>query len=141
MAGTGKSTIARTVAHHFSKEGQLGASFFFSKGGGDLGNASKFVQTLAIQLSHYKSGIAERIYKAIVAHPGIDKKRDLWKHFIIGPLSQIETRTPAHPCYRYARRMRQSGRCTINPSAFCRIKGGWQHQATNFRYKQARAAN
>ncbi|XTI94879.1 hypothetical protein V2W45_1349321 [Cenococcum geophilum] len=61
--------IARTVAHHFSKEGQLGASFFFSKGGGDLGNASKFVQTLAIQLSHYKSGIAERIYKAIVAHP------------------------------------------------------------------------
>ena len=95
MAGTGKSTIARTVAHHFSKEGQLGASFFFSKGGGDLGNASKFVQTLAIQLSHYKSGIAERIYKAIVAHPGIDQKRDLWKHFIIGPLSQIETGTPA----------------------------------------------
>jgi hypothetical protein len=28
MAGTGKSTIARTVASSFDKEGQLGGSFF-----------------------------------------------------------------------------------------------------------------
>ncbi|OCK83071.1 WD40 repeat-like protein [Lepidopterella palustris CBS 459.81] len=95
MAGTGKSTIARTVARHFSEEGQLGASFFFSKGGGDLGNASKFVPTLAFQLSRYRPGIAERICKAIVDHPGLDQKRDLWKYFIIDPLSQIETSTSA----------------------------------------------
>ena len=31
MAGTGKSTIARTVARSFAEEGQLGASFFFQE--------------------------------------------------------------------------------------------------------------
>ena len=37
MAGTGKSTIARTAARAFENEGRLGASFFFSRGEGDLG--------------------------------------------------------------------------------------------------------
>ncbi|KAF8533478.1 hypothetical protein BDD12DRAFT_946368 [Trichophaea hybrida] len=32
IAGTGKSTIARTVANAWHKENRLGASFFFSKG-------------------------------------------------------------------------------------------------------------
>ncbi|EJP61379.1 WD40 repeat-like domain-containing protein [Beauveria bassiana ARSEF 2860] len=31
MAGTGKSTISRTIARSFSENGQLGASFFFKK--------------------------------------------------------------------------------------------------------------
>lgn len=31
MAGTGKSTIARTMAKSFEDKGQLGASFFFKK--------------------------------------------------------------------------------------------------------------
>jgi len=95
MAGTGKSTIARTVAHHFAEKGQLGASFFFSRGHDDLANASKFVPTLAFQLSIYNPSIAECIYKGIAAHPGIDQKRDLWKHYIIDPLSQVDTGTPA----------------------------------------------
>ncbi|KAL3952753.1 hypothetical protein ACCO45_012696 [Purpureocillium lilacinum] len=34
MAGTGKSTISRTVAHAFAGAGHLGASFFFQKGRG-----------------------------------------------------------------------------------------------------------
>ena len=38
-AGTGKSTIARTVATTLEKAKQLGASFFFSRGGGDIGTA------------------------------------------------------------------------------------------------------
>ncbi|KAL4766716.1 hypothetical protein BDW60DRAFT_201961, partial [Aspergillus nidulans var. acristatus] len=39
MAGTGKSTIARTVAQYFKKDGILGASFFFKRGRGDQGSA------------------------------------------------------------------------------------------------------
>jgi hypothetical protein len=51
LAGTGKSTIARTVAReHFGKK-CLGASFFFVRGGRDLGHAGKFVTTIAIQLA------------------------------------------------------------------------------------------
>jgi len=47
MAGTGKSTISRTVARRWYDESRLGASFFFSRGQGDLANASKFFSTLA----------------------------------------------------------------------------------------------
>ena len=35
IAGTGKSTVARTIASIFDDKGNLGGSFFFSKGGGD----------------------------------------------------------------------------------------------------------
>ena len=48
MAGTGKSTIARTVAKSFADQGHLGASFFFKKGEGDRGNASRFFTTIVI---------------------------------------------------------------------------------------------
>ena len=43
LAGTGKSTIARTVASIYSGQKCLGASFFFSRGGGDVSHAGKFV--------------------------------------------------------------------------------------------------
>jgi hypothetical protein len=39
MAGTGKSTISRTVAQSFHDKDQLGASFFFKRGEGDRGRA------------------------------------------------------------------------------------------------------
>ena len=51
MAGTGKSTIARIIAHKFHQLNSLGASFFFSRGAGDLGRAVSFVGTLAHQLT------------------------------------------------------------------------------------------
>ena len=51
MAGTGKSTIARTVAREQLAQNQLGATFVFSKGGGDVGNAHKFFTTIAFQLA------------------------------------------------------------------------------------------
>src|SRR5947207_1158148 len=41
-AGTGKSTIARTVAREHYDRNNLAASFFFSRGGGDVGHAGKF---------------------------------------------------------------------------------------------------
>jgi len=47
MAGTGKSTIARTVARKLDDKGRLGASFFFSKGHGDLDYAAKLFTTIA----------------------------------------------------------------------------------------------
>ncbi|KAF1809926.1 hypothetical protein P152DRAFT_451588 [Eremomyces bilateralis CBS 781.70] len=50
-ADTGKSTIARTVAREYYGGSRLVASYFFSKGGGDTGNATKFVGTIARQLA------------------------------------------------------------------------------------------
>jgi SpoVK/Ycf46/Vps4 family AAA+-type ATPase len=51
MAGTGKSTIARTVARACLDDGRLGASFFFSRGGGERETTPSFVTTIARQLA------------------------------------------------------------------------------------------
>lgn len=51
MAGTGKLTIARTFSRELHDRGCLGASFFFSRGGGDVGHAGFFFTSLAKQLA------------------------------------------------------------------------------------------
>ncbi|THZ39234.1 hypothetical protein D6C87_07266 [Aureobasidium pullulans] len=51
MAGTGKSTIARTVAHEIQRRKCLVASFFFSRGSGDSESASFLFTSLAKQLA------------------------------------------------------------------------------------------
>jgi chloramphenicol 3-O-phosphotransferase len=50
MAGTGKSTIARTVAQGFKGQGLLGASCFFKRGEADRGTATYLVTSIAGQL-------------------------------------------------------------------------------------------
>ena len=91
-AGTGKSTIARTVATTLEKDKRLGASFFFSRGGGDIGKASKFFTTLAFQLSKVYSPLRNHIYEAVRKHPDIAEKglRSQWDHLILQPLSKMK---------------------------------------------------
>ena len=74
MAGTGKSTITRTVAQLFADKGQLRASFFFKKAEGDRGNASKLFTTLAMDLMAHIPGLKPEIRKAIDAKPAITEK-------------------------------------------------------------------
>ena len=61
MAGTGKSTIARTIAQLFADKGQLGASFFFKKGEGDRGSAARFFTTIATDLMSYIPACIRRV--------------------------------------------------------------------------------
>jgi hypothetical protein len=46
------SIIVRTVARKYNDQKRLGASFFFSRGGGDVGHAGKFCTTIAVQLAN-----------------------------------------------------------------------------------------
>ncbi|OCK73088.1 HET-domain-containing protein [Lepidopterella palustris CBS 459.81] len=91
MAGTGKSTIARTIAQSFTNNGQLGASFFFKKGEGERGNATRFFTTIATDLSARIPGMVPGIRKAINADPGISEKvlRDQFEKLILQPLSEV----------------------------------------------------
>ncbi|KAK3614818.1 hypothetical protein LTR22_027657 [Elasticomyces elasticus] len=47
MAGTGKSTISRTLSHTLNKDCRLGASFFFKRGERERSNAGLFFPTIA----------------------------------------------------------------------------------------------
>ncbi|KAB8257974.1 hypothetical protein BDV32DRAFT_139956 [Aspergillus pseudonomiae] len=50
MAGTGKSTVSRTVARWLDNEALLGGSFFFKKGGTDREDAKRLFTTLTKQI-------------------------------------------------------------------------------------------
>jgi hypothetical protein len=50
-AGTGKSTISRTVAQRLDGDGLLGASFFFKRGRADRSHAKLLFPTIARQLA------------------------------------------------------------------------------------------
>ena len=91
MAGTGKSTIARTIAHLFADTGQLGASFFFKKGEGDRSNASRFFTTIATDLMARLPDLISSITKAVDADPAISEKalKDQFEKLILQPLLKI----------------------------------------------------
>ena len=91
LAGTGKSTIARTVACEYSERKRLGASFFFSRGGGDVSHAGKFFTSIAVQLANNAPPLQRCICEAIREHSDITSKslRDQWRQLVLGPLSKL----------------------------------------------------
>jgi hypothetical protein len=101
MAGTGKSTIARTVAGDFTKNGCLVASFFFSRGSGERGRAVRFFTTLASQLANISSHLKSYICHAIAEHGDIAKQSlaEQWKWLIFQPLSKLGNDSPQPPTF------------------------------------------
>ena len=94
MAGSGKSTVACTVSHEFhsSKECQLGATFRFSRGHGDLGNAKNFFGALAFQLARIP-GLKKAISAAVAANDDSvlgQSLREQWKCLIMEPLAYLQ---------------------------------------------------
>jgi hypothetical protein len=91
LAGTGKSTIARTIARRYYKEGRLGASFFFSRGGGDVSHAGKFFTSIAVQLANNIPSLRHYICDAISNCKDIASQsfRDQWSQLILFPLSKL----------------------------------------------------
>ncbi|OBT39270.1 hypothetical protein VE00_10180 [Pseudogymnoascus sp. WSF 3629] len=92
LAGTGKSTISRTVARRFNEQKRLGASFFFSKGDRDVSHAGKFFTSLAVQLAKSIPSLRKQICNAIVARSDIANLSflDQWRQLVLGPLSELE---------------------------------------------------
>ncbi|KAK6495503.1 hypothetical protein TWF481_002553 [Arthrobotrys musiformis] len=92
MAGTGKSTIARTVAQYLESNHQLGASFFFKRSEASRSNASKFFPTLAYGLTQHIPLLVQHISTAIEDNPDISEKsfKDQFEKLIFKPLSSID---------------------------------------------------
>ncbi|CAG8910002.1 unnamed protein product [Penicillium egyptiacum] len=92
MAGTGKSTISRTVAELFKEKGLLGASFFFKRGEADRGNARKFFSTIAKQLMASNRQLAPSIARAIQDDADLSTKAlsQQFEKLLLQPLSEGE---------------------------------------------------
>ncbi|CAI7660079.1 unnamed protein product [Penicillium pancosmium] len=70
-AGTGKSTIARTVAGRLDASGLLGGSFFFKRNEFGRSNAGYLFSTIASQLARRLPAAAEHMRNAIENEPEI----------------------------------------------------------------------
>lgn len=89
MAGTGKSTISRTISERLSSTGGLGASFFFKRGEADRGTMSKFVPTITADLTRKLPAIARPVKDALDNDPAILRKtvREQFHKLLSDPLS------------------------------------------------------
>ncbi|KAF3065637.1 hypothetical protein CFAM422_009521 [Trichoderma lentiforme] len=92
MAGTGKSTISRTIAKTLRGKDLLGASFFFKKGEADRGNATRFFSTIASQLQTRVPGMADHLRKVIDSESQISTKslKEQFKRLILEPISSLK---------------------------------------------------
>jgi hypothetical protein len=99
MAGTGKSTIARTIANECHKAGRLGASFFFTRGAGDLASSSKLFTSLAKQLADKELELRRCICEAVVNNTGISQMglEHQWRQLILEPLSRVKSGSVTSP--------------------------------------------
>jgi hypothetical protein len=88
-AGTGKSTVANTIASHFHNEGHLGASFRF-RHDIDGSNTRLLFRNIAYQLAHFDGKFKARLLEAIeecgTVAPTLRQQLQL---FIVEPAKEI----------------------------------------------------
>lgn len=103
MAGTGKSTISLTIAKWLTSQRHrgvdLGASFFFKRGEGDRGSASRFFSTITHQLVLKIPGLRGLVAKAITADPFISNKAlgEQFDKLIYQPLRNVAVSPSSYP--------------------------------------------
>jgi hypothetical protein len=68
-AGSGKSTIAHTIAKQCDDDHRLAFSFFFSRGKQDRSDTAKFVPTFAYQLAQAFDVVQPLLRRTLIDHP------------------------------------------------------------------------
>jgi hypothetical protein len=92
LAGTGKSTVSRTITSRYNEQRRLRASFF-SKGGGDVSHAGKFFTSLAVQLAFNVPSLRQYICEAITKRSDIASLSlsEQWRQLVLCPLSNPQS--------------------------------------------------
>ena len=95
LAGTGKSTIAQTVAEAAFADGKLGASFFCSRDFAERSNLQAIFPTLAFQLAHRYSYFRRELLQVLRACPdaGQGSLCSQLEMLVVGPLNAASTST------------------------------------------------
>ena len=90
LAGTGKTTIAQTIAERVFAAGQLGASFFCSRDFEDRSNLQYIFPTLAVQLAHQYPELRSIIVPLVRSDPGITQEslHNQMNKLIVRPLRE-----------------------------------------------------
>jgi hypothetical protein len=91
-AGTGKSTISRTIARQLNDKKLLGASFFFKRGEEGRNNSNWLFSTIAQQLTTTIPELGPEIQKAVEEDPYISGKApaEQFNKLLLQPLINLD---------------------------------------------------
>ena len=95
LAGTGKTTIAQTIAERTFADGQLGASFFCSRDFDERSNLHFIFPTLAVQLARKYPKIRSLFVPLVLSNPGISQESisNQMNKLIVQPLKECKIST------------------------------------------------
>ena len=95
LAGTGKSTIAKTIAERLFADNHLGASFFCSRGVEDHSNLQLIFPTLAFQLAQQYPEFRSSLIPLLQSNPDLIHKslQDQMEKFLVEPLQSADIST------------------------------------------------
>ena len=95
LAGTGKSTIAQTIAERIFADGRLGASFFCSRDFEDRRTLHYIFPTLAFQLAHKYPEFRSILIPLLRSNPdiGYESLFNQMRMLIVEPLSSLRIST------------------------------------------------
>ncbi|KAF9645712.1 hypothetical protein BDM02DRAFT_3203014 [Thelephora ganbajun] len=95
LAGTGKSTIAQTIAERIFADGKLGASFFCSRDFEDRSNLRLIFPTIAVQLARNYTKFRSIFVPLVQSDPEITHESlyNQMKKLIVQPLKESEIST------------------------------------------------
>ncbi|MCJ1267070.1 hypothetical protein MMC22_006955, partial [Lobaria immixta] len=94
MAGTGKSTVAITVASQMRQITKNFASYFFKRGVGDLAHARKLIPTIVRQLSHSSSSYRRLVLATVKEEPDLGQSanlREQYEKLVVEPLAKLQS--------------------------------------------------
>jgi hypothetical protein len=70
-AGTGKSSVANSISHHFYQIGRLGASFRFNRDKDHLNSPDYLFVNVAYQLAYFEKKLETEVFAALRRHGNI----------------------------------------------------------------------
>jgi hypothetical protein len=95
MAGTGKTTIACSLAQALQARGQLGGSFFCSQASPECRDANRILPTIAYQLAHYSTPFRAALFQVLDEDPDVASRNitsqfeRLLKNPLMDPKTQL----------------------------------------------------
>ena len=99
LAGTGKSTIASTVAFRLKAENRPVATFFFKRGHGDLSHVRKLIPTIVRHLSVHSPFYKQDIVAVIKKEPDLGNSanfREQFEKLLVEPVRGLLHANPVH---------------------------------------------
>jgi 2-phosphoglycerate kinase len=97
LAGTGKSTVARTMCERLAEKALLGASFFMSRQVDERRHAPSVLRTLAYQLAGHHSAFSAAISPTVQDSPELAYSEGLQKlvtELLVKPAGVLAVRRP-----------------------------------------------